>query len=228
MSTINETEKLKNILFKVPAAADIFRELDIDFVNGGEMTLKEAEADGDFDLVNVLYELNQMSKEGSDGIDVSFMDETSIVKYIDRKYNEHLLDELPILNDYVEKLAKKYKNEDPEYDKVSELFYNIYREMVVHIERERTDVYPLLLSYFEEKRDVTHEALKPHITRLLDEHKNVVNWFKQISALTKNYTPVDANEPLNVFVMKKLDESEADILMLLHLENNLLFNSFRN
>ncbi|NEM83780.1 hypothetical protein G3V89_23710, partial [Escherichia coli] len=139
-------------------------------------------------------------------------DQTSIIKYIERKYYEDLLDELPVLNDYVEKLSKKYKKEEVEYDKVAELFYNIYREMTVHIETEQSDVYPLLLTYYEENSDAAYEALKPHITRLLDEHKNIVHWFKQIRSLTNGYTPVDSNEPLNVFVMKKLEENEDNIM----------------
>ncbi|CAD2079468.1 iron-sulfur cluster repair di-iron protein [Jeotgalicoccus coquinae] len=227
MSNINETMKLKDILFKVPAAAGIFREIDIDFVNHGEQTLKEAHEEVNFDLVNIVYEVNELGKERIEGIDVSYMDQISIIKYIERKYYEDLLDELPVLNDYVEKLGSKYKKEDAEYDKVAELFYNIYREMTVHIETEQSDVYPLLLTYYEHDSQVAFEALKPHITRLLDEHKNIVNWFKQIRSLTNGYTPVDSNEPLNVFVMKKLEENEENIMTLLHLENNLLFTPFR-
>ena len=127
MSNINENMKLKDILFKVPAAADVFREVNIDFVNNGSDTLKDAYDAGHFNLENILYEVNELSKERIEGIDVSYMDEPSIIKYIGRKYNDDLLDELPVLNDYVEKLAKKYKKEDAEYDKVSDLFYNIYR-----------------------------------------------------------------------------------------------------
>ena len=227
MSNINETMKLKDILFKVPSSAGVFREIDVDFVNHGEKTLKEAHEEGSFNLENIIYELNEQSKERIEGIDISYMDQTSIIKYIERKYYEDLLDELPVLNDYVEKLSKKYKKEEVEYDKVAELFYNIYREMTVHIETEQSDVYPLLLTYYEENSDAAYEALKPHITRLLDEHKNIVNWFKQIRSLTNGYTPVDSNEPLNVFVMKKLEENEDNIMTLLHLENNLLFTPFR-
>ena len=181
MSNINETMKLKDILFKVPGSAGIFREIDVDFVNHGEKTLKEAHEEGNFNLENIIYEVNQLGKERIEGIDVSYMDQTSIIKYIERKYYEDLLDELPVLNDYVEKLGKKYKKEEAEYDKAAELFYNIYREMTVHIETEQSDVYPLLLTYYEEDSDVAYEALKPHITRLFDEHKNIVNWFKQIA-----------------------------------------------
>lgn len=227
MSNINETMKLKDILFKVPSSAGVFREIDIDFVNHGEKTLKESHEEGSFNLENIIYELNEQSKERIEGIDISYMDQASIIKYIERKYYEDLLDELPVLNDYVEKLSKKYKKEEVEYDKVAELFYNIYQEMTVHIETEQSDVYPLLLTYYEENSDAAYEALKPHITRLLDEHKNIVHWFKQIRSLTNGYTPVDSNEPLNVFVMKKLEENEDNIMTLLHLENNLLFTPFR-
>ena len=227
MSNISETMKLKDIVFKVPAAASVFREIDVDLVNNGEQTLKEAHEAGNFDLENICYELEELSKERIEGIDVSYMDEPGIIKYIERKYYDDLLDELPVLNDYVEKLAKKYKKDEIEYDKVSELFYNIYREMTVHIETEQSDVYPLLITYYENDSKVAFEALKPHITRLLDEHTNIVNWFKQIRKLTNGYAPVDSNEPLNVFVMKKLEENEDNIMTLLHLENNLLFTPFR-
>ena len=101
MSNINETMKLKDILFKVPASAGVFREIDVDFVNHGEKTLKEAHDEGNFNLENIIYELNEQSKERIEGIDISYMDQTSIIKYIERKYYEDLLDELPVLNDYV-------------------------------------------------------------------------------------------------------------------------------
>src|SRR5690625_547106 len=116
MSNINETEKLKDILFKVPGAVNIFRELNIDFVNHGDTTLKEAHEAGHFNLENILYELNELTNERIEGIDVSYMDQISIIKYIERKYYEDLLDELPVLNDYVLKLSKKYKKEEAEYD----------------------------------------------------------------------------------------------------------------
>src|SRR5699024_10659041 len=96
MSNINETMKLKDILFKVPAAAGVFREIDIDFVNHGDQTLKEAHEAGNFNLENILYEVNELGKQRIEGIDVSFMDQTSIIKYIERKYYDDLLDELPV------------------------------------------------------------------------------------------------------------------------------------
>src|SRR5699024_3658827 len=107
------------------------------------------------------------------------------------------------------------------------LFYNIYREMVVHIEVEQEDVYPLLKNYYENDDQTSYEALKPDITRLLDEHKNIVNWFSQIRHLTNNYTSVCESEPLEVYVLKRLEDNDQNSMMLLHLENNLLFNPFR-
>src|SRR5699024_7555609 len=102
MSNINENMKLKDILFKVQSAADVFREVNIDCVNNGCVTLKDAYDAVQFNLEKILYEVNEVSKERIEGIDVSYMDEPSIIKYIGRKYNDDLLDELPVLNDYVE------------------------------------------------------------------------------------------------------------------------------
>ena len=227
MTTINENMKLKDICFKIPQATQVFRSLNVDFVTEGDRTLARSAEEDDFELTSVLYELNNLSKEPKDGIDVSFMNQVSIIKYIENKYYDDLLDELPVLYDYFEKMAKKYKKDKPEFTRAAELFYNIYREMVVHIEVEQEDVYPLLKNYYEHDDQTSYEALKPHITRLLDEHKNIVNWFSQIRHLTNNYTPVDASEPLNVFVLKRLEDNDQNIMMLLHLENNLLFNPFR-
>src|SRR5699024_9579809 len=151
-------------------------------------------------------------------------DRGRIIKYIENKYYDDLVDELPVLYDYFEIMAKKYKKDKPDFTQAAELFYNIYREMVIHIEVEQEDVYALLKHYYEHDDQTSYEPLKPHITRLLDEHKNIVNWFSQIRHLTNNYTPVDANEPLNVFVLKRLEDNDKNIMMLLHLENNLLFN----
>lgn len=107
VKTITEKMTLGDIVTEIPKSGDILRKQRIDFANDGNRTLKEAALNHQLPLENLLYEINAEESANQDGIDIKYMDEAGIIKYIQRKYHEDLKDELPVLESYVEKMVKE-------------------------------------------------------------------------------------------------------------------------
>ena len=223
MKTITGQMTLGDVVTEVPKAGDILRKQRIDFANDGNRTLKEAALAHQLPLENLLYEINREGSANQDGIDIKYMDEESIIKYIQRKYHEDLKDELPVLEPYVEKMVK----EDGNLEAVEDIFLNLKTALLDHTRDEDDNVFPMLESFLNNPSAVRREALKPHITELEDEHRNAAEAFWRIRDLTNDYTPAEGDSGIIRFVYQRLEKLEKGTLDHVHLENNILFKRVR-
>lgn len=223
MKTITGQMTLGNIVTEIPKSGDIFRKQRVDFVNDGNRTLDEVAQDHQLPLDNLLYEINRMGTENQDGIDIKYMDEQSIISYIQRKYHEDLKDELPTLESYVEKMVK----ENSDLEIVEDIFLNLKTALLDHTRDEDDNVFPMLASFLEDPSENKKEALKPHITELEDEHRNAAEAFWRLRDFTNDYTPSEEDSGTIRLVYRRLEKLEKDTLDHVHLENNILFKRMR-
>jgi regulator of cell morphogenesis and NO signaling len=223
VKTITEKMTLGDIVTEIPKSGDILRKQRIDFANDGNKTLKEAALNHQLPLENLLYEINAEESANQDGIDIKYMDEAGIIKYIQRKYHEDLKDELPVLESYVEKMVK----EDASLEAVEDIFLNLKEALLDHTRDEDDNVFPMLESFIEAPSDDKREALKPHMTELEDEHRNAAEAFWRFRDLTNDYTAKEGDPGIIRFVYQRLENLEKATLDHVHLENNILFKRVR-
>jgi regulator of cell morphogenesis and NO signaling len=225
MKTITSDMTLKEIVKEVPRSGDMFRELRVDFVLNGDKTLGDVAEDKGLSEDNLLYEINEMEPVNEDGIDIKYMDEKSILKYIERKYHEDLKDELPVLETYLEKAVKQNKKDQPELEEVEELFKKVKAEVLEHIEQEERTAFKMLENYIDNPNPHLFEALKPYLTSLKGEHETFTQRFYEVRALTNDYTPhSNATGELRL-VFQRLEKLEKDTFNHLFLEGDLLFDA---
>ncbi len=225
MKTITADMTLKEIVKEVPQSGDIFRELRVDFVNNGDKTLSDTAEEKGLNEENLLYELNELEPVNEDGIDIKYMDEKSILKYIERKYHEDLKDELPVLEEYLEKAVKQHKKEQPELEEVEALFKKAKRETLEHIDKEERTTFKMLENYLDNPNPHLFEALKPYLTAQKAEHESLTQNFYEVRALTNDYTPgANASGELRL-VYQRLEKLEKDTFNHLFLEGDLLYDA---
>lgn len=210
---------LAEVVTEIPKAGDILRELHIDFVNGGNRKLSDAAMEQNVPLENVLYEINALDTENTDGIDIKYMDELSIIKYIQRRYHEDLKDELPVLVPYVEKMV----GIDPELSEAEEIFKSLKKSMMEHSDEEDINVFPLLESYIESPSESKKEALSPRIEKIRNDHKDVIDSFYRLKEVTSDFTPYEGASGTLRLVYDRLERLERETMDHIHLENNILF-----
>lgn len=223
MKTITSDMTLNEIVSEAPGAGNIFRELRIDFIHSGDRTLKEVTLEKNLSHDNLIYEINELDPTNEDGIDLKYMDEKSVLTYIQRKYHEDLKDELPVLEEYLEHAVKQNKKHQPELAEVEELFKNIKSTFLEHVDNEDNTVFEMLEIYLEAPNSHHFEAVKPHITSLKSEHENLAKNFYELRALTNDYTlNSEATAELRL-VYHRLEKLEKDSFNHFYLENNKLF-----
>ena len=222
MKTITSDMTLKDIVNEAPGAGNIFRELRIDFIHNGDKTLSEVTAGKNLSLENLIYEINELDPVNEDGIDLKYMDEKSVLTYIQRKYHEDLKDELPVLEEYLEQAVKQNKKRQSELEEVEELFKNIKTTFLEHIDNEDNTVFELLSTYLDAPNSHHFEAVKPHMTSLKSEHENLAKNFYELRALTNDYT-LDSGATAELrLVYRRLEKLEKDAFNHFYLENNKL------
>lgn len=223
MKTVTSDMTLKDIVNVAPGAGNIFREMRIDFIHSGGKTLKEVTIEKNLSLDNLIYEINTLEPTNEDGIDVRYMDEKSVLTYIQRKYHEDLKDELPVLEKYLEDAVKQNKRRQPELKEVEELFKNMKTALLEHVDNEDDTVFQMLDNYLDAPNSHHFEALKPHVTSLKSEHENLAQNFYELRALTNDYTlDSEATAELRL-VYHRLEKLEKDTFNHFYLENNKLF-----
>lgn len=223
MKIITSDMSLNEIVSEAPGAGNIFRELRIDFIHSGDKTLKEIALEKNLNLDNLIYEINELGPTNEDGIDLKYMDEKSVLTYIQRKYHDDLKDELPVLDEYLEQAVKQNKKQQPELEEVGELFKNIKSTFLEHIDNEDNTVFEMLETYLDAPNSHHFEAVKPHITSLKSEHENLAKNFYELRALTNDYT-LDSGATAELrLVYHRLEKLEKDSFNHFYLENNKLF-----
>lgn len=224
VKTITGNMTLGETVTEVPRAGNILREMHIDFVNGGDRKLSDAAFEQGVPLENILYEINALDTENADGIDIKYMDELSIIKYIQRRYHEDLKDELPVLAPYVKKVA----DENESLSEVGEIFKSLRKSMAEHSEEEDVNVFPLLESYIDDPSESKREALKPRVEKIRNEHRDITDFFHRLREITNDFTPYAGATGVLRLVYDRLERLERDTLDHIHLENNILFQRVKS
>lgn len=84
-----------DIVKEIPKSADIFRSNRIDFCCGGQIPLAEAISDKSAPLETLLDEINGLQKgNAGEGLDVQYLDNASLIDYIQNKYHVPLREEM--------------------------------------------------------------------------------------------------------------------------------------
>lgn len=224
VKTITGNMTLGETVTEVPKAGNILREMHMDFVNGGDRKLSDAAFEQGVPLENILYEINELDTENTDGIDIKYMDEQSIIKYIQRRYHEDLKDELPVLAPYVEKAA----DENESLSEVGEIFKSLRKSMAEHSEEEDVNVFPLLASYIDNPSESKREALKPRVEKIRNEHRDITDFFHRLREITNDFTPYAGATGVLRLVYDRLERLEGETFDHIHLENNILFQRVKS
>ena len=224
VKTITGNMTLGETVTEVPKAGNILREMHMDFVNGGDRKLSDAAFEQGVPLENILYEINELDTENTDGIDIKYMDEQSIIKYIQRRYHEDLKDELPVLAPYVEKAA----DENESLSEVGEIFKSLRKSMAEHSEEEDVNVFPLLASYIDNPSESKRGALKPRVEKIRNEHRDITDFFHRLREITNDFTPYAGATGVLRLVYDRLERLEGETFDHIHLENNILFQRVKS
>jgi len=210
-------------------AAQVFDKNSIDFCCGGGISLEEAcnKSKVDIDrLVPELQALVELSDPDSKYIDSLELDE--LCDYIERRHHSYANDNIPFLQQKLQKLCDVHGKNHVELFEIKELFDETAGNLTAHMKKEELILFPAIRRMVSSKRNGTDLAVKPGVIRetieeMNSEHEAEGERFAKISTLSSSYScPPDGCRTYQVSY-QTLKDFEMDLHQHIHLENNILF-----
>lgn len=135
-------------------SSNIFKELGIDFCCGGQRTLSEAVQKRMLDEQAVLNRLNKVCTEERPTWPLDWRESEGKLKklseHIRSNHHDFLRSELPVLRDFVNKVARVHGDHHPELKELERLYLALSEELLEHVDKEDRKLFPAVRKAEEE------------------------------------------------------------------------------
>lgn len=200
-----------------PAAVDVLYRHQIDFCSRGERPLEEACASRSVPVEQVLAEIADAERRSEPSVDWRARPLDELVDHILDRYHVMLdrqLVETSALLDRAMIDDRSAHAEPLRY--LRSVFNGLWAEMSAHMMKEDQIVFPLI-------RSGEGAATASAMDSMRHEHDDTVGALSRIRHLAEGFAPpADASEALRA-LYTALQRLERDIVVHMHLENNILF-----
>lgn len=210
--------------------AAVFTKHKIDFCCKGNRTIAEVCEKKGIDSNVLMHELDAtINSKADQAIDYKSWPLDLLAEYIQKKHHRYVEEKTPVIRQFLDKLCKAHGDNHPELYKITELFTASAGDFAAHMKKEELILFPFIKNMMKAK--LSNSELKAPrfgtvenpIEMMMHDHENEGERFREIAALTDNYTPpADACNTYKV-TYAMLDEFEKDLHLHIHLENNILF-----
>lgn len=211
-------------------AAGVFKSFGIDFCCKGNRTIGEASQAKKVDIEALLKDINEtVSREDNPAEDYDSWPLDRLADHIENKHHRYVEKQIPILQQFLDKLCKVHGQRHPELFGIADHFKQSSGELAKHMKKEELILFPFIRK-MQLAREQNESLNRPHFGTVINpvemmehEHEAEGERFRKIAVLSNNYTPpADACNTYRVaFAM--LEEFEQDLHLHIHLENNILF-----
>ncbi len=223
-----ENLSLAEIVTFKPEAAAIFENYNLDFCCRGKQKLSEALSNDTSKLEEVTTRLKSIFEgKPSSETDFTKFSLTQLVDYILEKHHRYVKENLPVIQQHLEKVASKHGATHPEMLRIKVLFHEIARDFNQHIMKEEVTLFPrikALETIFNEGKTPTENiSIQSPVQVMEAEHEAAGKMMEEIKMLSNNFTPPENVCTTFGVVIRELKIFETDLHHHVHLENNILF-----
>lgn len=209
--------------------AQIFDKNNIDFCCGGGISLEEACQKSKVDIkllvpeLEALLALNDPDSKYIDGLELD-----ELCDYIEKRHHTYVSENIPFLQEKLQKLCDVHGENHPELFEIKELFDGASENLSAHMKKEELILFPYIRKMVKYNKEAQNAKDKlgnvlETIEVMQNEHTIEGERFEKISQLTSSYTcPPDGCGTFQVSY-QTLKDFESDLHRHIHLENNILF-----
>lgn len=208
-----------DVVVQFPKALEVFNHYKIDYCCGGKRSFKEACEKAGIDSVAVWEAISQ---NGDDDLTTNFKkwSPSLLVDYILDQHHTYVRDNIPLLQELLNKVCDVHGAQHPELLKLRENFIFLAEELYSHMEKEERILFPAIKMMSGSAQSF---PIAQPIAVMMDEHESAGKIIKEIRRLTSNYAlPSDVCTTYRI-MFKKLEAFDNDLMQHIHLENNILF-----
>ncbi len=208
--------------------ASVFNAHGIDFCCRGNRLLRDVCSKMNIDSNNILEELNSVIAAPDPEMEFNDWDLNRLIDYILVKHHSYVRSQIPVINEFLEKLCRVHGGNHPELFEVTEFFKQGSTNLLEHMMKEENILFPLVRRLEEDTRNGNHSSnahfsVQAPIHVMEREHEMEGDRFARIAEVTDGYTvPEDGCTTYRV-AYSMLKDFEMDLHKHIHLGNNILF-----
>jgi len=210
-------------------AAHVFEKYGIDYCCGGDSSLEKACSSEGVDTQLLIMQLEEAMKQEDRGSKyIENLPLPTLCDYIVETHHQYVREKSGYILEKLQKLCDVHGGHHPELFKIRDMFNAASENLMLHMEKEETLLFPYIREMEEMKLHDNHidtgagNRLAP-IEELKAEHMVEGDRFRQIAVLTNQFqVPSDGCNTFEV-TYRTLDEFVRDLHRHIHLENNILF-----
>ncbi len=223
-----EQETLASIALSNHAFIPVLEKYGLDFCCRGKKTLSEACVEKGLSPERVVKELTDSVQTDNRSMPFKEMSASELIAYITIHHHFYVKNSIATIFSHIEKLTNKHGDKYPHMREVSKLFVEVMEDLIPHMEKEETILFPRIKRLAEiersgEQSDSDSMLINIPIQVMEAEHDHAGQLLYKIRELTNNYTaPEDACTTHKV-CLDELKYFEEDLHQHVHLENNILF-----
>lgn len=211
-------------------SASVFEKFEIDFCCNGNRSIEEACEQKRVDPNELTKALETALAETTTATsDYKSWPLDLLADYIEKKHHRYVEKQIPIIKEYLDKIVKVHGADHQELQQINYLFIASAGEFTMHMKKEELMLFPFIRKMVRAKKNnETLDAprfgtVKNPIQTMMHEHDNEGESFRQIKALSNDYTPPEDGCNTYKLTFALLKEFQDDLHTHIHLENNILF-----
>ena len=209
--------------------ADVFKRYGIDFCCGGGRPLAAVCEKRGLDIDAVKADLVAAGSTPDAPVHPERWAPEFLVDYVVSEHHSYVNESLPVMREYLDKVARVHGHANPEVVEIAGLFGEVATEMSQHMMKEERVLFPYIKELAAAGRD--HRTVNPAgfgsvrnpIGMMEHEHEHAGSLMRQIRELSSDFVPPEHACNTYRVAFAKLEEFEADLHRHVHLENNILF-----
>lgn len=229
MNITNQT-KVGEIVALDINLAKILNDYEIDFCCGGERLLFDICREKNISFEEVVAAL--LSNSGSlstAGLQFDNWSLDLLIDYIVKYHHHYIRTQGPKTFKLLQKVAEVHGETNPKLIEIYELFQASLVDLHEHLDKEEMVLFPFIEELLKTERENLQlpnfhcGSIENPIGVMLHEHSNEGDRFRQIAALSDNYSAPQYACDSYRLVMQLLQEFENNLHLHIHVENNILF-----
>lgn len=222
------TKTVREFAVEVPQATRLFESLGIDYCCGGGKSLRDACVSANVSVDEVVSKLVASVKQSaaSPASDWANASLTDLADHIVSKHHVFVRQELPRLEQLLNKVAGKHGETHSELIKIKRIFHGVNEELTSHLMKEEQILFPYIKELETQRannRRPMFGSVRNPIHMMEIEHDSAGDAFREMRQLSNNFTPPEDGCISYRTLYQALADFEADLHQHIHLENNVLF-----
>ncbi len=224
------SKTVREFVIEVPQAIRLFEKMGIDYCCGGGIPLTQACATANISVDEVLQKLAAGSDKSTDApSDWRQAELSDLVDHIVAKHHIFVKQELPRLEQLLNKVAGKHTEKHPELKQVKTVFARLNEELTSHLQKEETILFPYVKGLEATQNQPTSGrapafgSVRNPIHMMEIEHDSAGDALRELRKITSGYTAPEEGCGSYKALYQGFMELEADLHEHIHLENNILF-----